>query len=50
VGRSEGGGGGEMNNIEDPLENFSEDYQEEIISEKDDAHTTIKKYLTDDIP
>lgn len=33
--------------IEDPLEKLSEENQEEIISEKDDAYTNIKKYLTD---
>ncbi|SNQ62360.1 hypothetical protein MNV_700014 [Candidatus Methanoperedens nitroreducens] len=36
-----------MNNIEDPLEKFSEENLEKIISEKDDAYTTIKLYLTD---
>ncbi len=48
MGGSEGGGGGEMNNIsEDPLEKFSEEYQEDIIHERADGYTTIKKYLTD---
>ncbi len=36
-----------MNNIEDPLENFSEENLEKIINEKDDEYTTIKKYLLD---
>jgi hypothetical protein len=47
VGGSEGGGGGEMNNIEDSLEKFSEENLDKIISEKDDEYTTIKKYLID---
>ncbi|MFZ3167817.1 MAG: hypothetical protein WA130_09400 [Candidatus Methanoperedens sp.] len=36
-----------MNNIEDPLEKFSEENLTEIINEKDDEYTTIKKYLLD---